>query len=54
MNLHQTKRLQLKTNLIIAGFSGIGKTYLGNKYKNVIDLDPAPYAYTDDNAKIKM
>lgn len=37
----------MKTNLIIAGFSGIVKTYLGNKYQNVIDLDAATYAYTD-------
>lgn len=33
--------------LIIAGFSGIGKTTLGKKYKNVIDLDSAEYAYDD-------
>ena len=25
--------------MVICGFAGIGKTYLGNKYKNVIDLD---------------
>lgn len=38
----------MKTNLIIADFSNIGKTYLGNKYQNVIDLDAATtYAYTD-------
>ena len=45
--LQLMKRYQKKTNLIIAGFSGIGKTYLGNKYQNVIDLDAASYAYTD-------
>lgn len=33
--------------LIIAGFSGIGKTTLAAKYKNVIDLDAATYVYTD-------
>lgn len=34
---------------IIAGFSGIGKTYLGNKYSNVIDLDAAPFVYDDSD-----
>lgn len=35
--------------LIIAGFSGIGKTILGKKYKNVLDLDAAEYAYDDSH-----
>lgn len=38
---------KLSFPLIIAGFSGIGKTTLAAKYKNVIDLDAAPYVYTD-------
>ena len=33
--------------IIIAGFSGIGKTFLGNKYKNVLDLDSAKFVYDD-------
>ena len=33
--------------IIIAGFAGIGKTTLGKKYKNVIDLDAAEYVYDD-------
>lgn len=35
--------------VIIAGFSGIGKTSLGKKYSNVIDLDSAEYAYDDSD-----
>ena len=33
--------------IIIAGFAGVGKTTLGKKYKNVIDLDAAEYVYDD-------
>lgn len=36
-------------SIIIAGFSGIGKTSLGKKYSNVIDLDSAEYAYDDSD-----
>ncbi len=35
--------------LVIAGFAGIGKTTLGKKYKNVIDLDSSKYAYDDSD-----
>lgn len=35
------------SGIIIAGFSGIGKTTLGKKYKNVVDLDSAEFAYDD-------
>lgn len=35
--------------MVIAGFSGIGKTELAKKYKNVIDLDAAPYVYDDSD-----
>lgn len=31
--------------LIIAGFAGIGKTTLANKYKNVIDLESSIYRW---------
>ena len=33
---------------ILAGFSGIGKTMLAQKYSNVVDLDPFVYAYSDN------
>lgn len=33
--------------LLVAGFSGIGKTMLGKKYKNILDLDSAEYIYDD-------
>ena len=33
--------------IIIAGFSGIGKTTIARKYKNVIDLDASEYAYDE-------
>ena len=31
--------------MVIYGFAGIGKTYLGNKYKNVIDLESSDYKW---------
>lgn len=37
--------------LIIAGFAGIGKTYLGKKYSNVKDMESSIYKY--DYSKIK-
>ena len=33
--------------LLVAGFSGIGKTMLGKKYKNILDLDSVEYIYDD-------
>lgn len=39
----------MKTPLIIAGFSGIGKTMLAKKYKNVIDLDSSEFVYDDSD-----
>ncbi len=36
-----------KEKIIIAGFSGIGKTSLAKKYKNVIDLDASEYVYDE-------
>ena len=34
---------------IIAGFGGVGKTTLANKYKNVLDLESTPYKYVVEN-----
>ena len=39
----------MKKGIVIAGFSGIGKTTLAKKYKNVIDLDSAEFVYNDSN-----
>lgn len=36
-----------RKGIIIAGFSGIGKTTLAKKYKNVIDLDASEYVYDE-------
>lgn len=35
--------------IIIASFAGTGKSYLGKKYKNVIDLEPATYKWIFEN-----
>lgn len=34
-----------KKGVIISGFGGVGKTVLGKKYKNVIDLESSPFKY---------
>lgn len=39
----------MKKGIVIAGFSGVGKTVLGTKYKNVLDLDAAEYVYDDSD-----
>ena len=39
----------MKKGIVISGFSGIGKTTLAQKYKNVIDLDSAEFVYDDSN-----
>lgn len=40
--------------MVICGFAGIGKTYLGNKYKNVIDLESSDYKWIYSNRANKM
>ncbi len=39
---------------IIAGYPGVGKTYLASKYKNVIDLDSAQFAYIIDDELLNL
>lgn len=34
--------------IIIAGFGAIGKTYLGKKYKNIIDMESGDFAHIND------
>lgn len=41
----------IKNGIVIAGFAGIGKTYLAKKYKNVIDLESSPYKYDYSNIR---
>lgn len=31
--------------MIISGFAGIGKTYLGNKYSNIVDLESSDFKW---------
>lgn len=40
--------------MIISGFPGIGKTTIGKKYKNIIDLDAMPYIYELTNEQKNM
>ena len=39
----------MNQGIIIAGFATCGKTYLGNKYSNVIDLESSNYKF--DNSE---
>lgn len=39
----------MSKGIVIAGFSGIGKTTLANKYKNVLDLDVTQFVYDDSD-----
>ncbi len=42
-----------KTPLIIAGFAGIGKTYLATKYDSVLDLESSKFVYDYSNVSPK-
>lgn len=35
----------MKKGIIIAGFATVGKTFLSQKYKNILDLESSPYKY---------
>lgn len=39
----------MKKAFVIAGFAGIGKTTLANKYDNIIDLDVIDYKWSYEN-----
>ena len=39
----------MKNGIIIAGFATCGKSVLGKKYSNVIDLESSNYKYNDFN-----
>lgn len=41
----------MKKCTVIAGFAGIGKTTLANKYKNVYDLESTTYEWDNSNHK---
>ncbi len=40
----------MKEGIIIAAFATCGKSYLGKKYKNVIDLESSNYKYISNEA----
>lgn len=37
--------------IIIAGFATCGKSFLGKKYDNVVDLESSNYKYNNTNIK---
>ncbi len=39
----------MRKGIVIAGMAGVGKTYLGQKYENIMDLDHLFYKYTYSN-----
>lgn len=41
----------MKKGIIIAGFATVGKSYLGKKYSNVIDLESSNYKHYSDDLK---
>jgi len=38
-----------KPTVILAGFSGVGKTFLAQKYRNVLDLESSPFFWDYSN-----
>ncbi len=44
----------MKQGVIIAGFATCGKSVLGRKYKNVIDLESSNYKHIDDFKNISV
>jgi len=43
----------MSKEIIISGYAGTGKTTVGNKYKNIIDLDCSDYKWIYKNDDIK-
>lgn len=41
----------MNKGIIIAGFATCGKSVLGKKYSNVIDLESSSYKYNNTNIK---
>jgi len=46
-----TKQANNENGLIIAGFGAIGKSFLGDKYPNIIDLESGNYAHINNNVE---
>lgn len=42
----------MKQPLIISAFSTLGKTYLGNKYKNILDFEASSYKWIYNDKEI--
>ena len=42
----------MKQTIIISAFSTLGKTYLGNKYKNILDFEASSYKWIYNDKEI--